>query len=213
MSCSHCCGANQLFDEKIAKKDLRRYLKKGPRKPTKLMVDALKKVNLKGLSLLDIGGGIGPIHLELIPEGISKITDVDSSAGYINVAEGEAEKRGYKEIIKYHFGDFVEDSAQISTHDIVTMDKVICCYPYVDELLKASLSKATKYYAVVYPQTNLFEKVTASLLNLCMKIKKNPFRTFIHPTELIQRTIENAGFKEIYRGKTLLKWQVYVYER
>ena len=51
MSCSHCCGANQLFDQKIAKRDLKRYLKKGPKKATRLLTDALKNLDLKGLSL------------------------------------------------------------------------------------------------------------------------------------------------------------------
>ncbi len=213
MSCIHCCGANQLFDDKSAKKDLKRYLKKGPRKPTKLLVDTLKKLDLKGLSLLDIGGGIGPIPLELIPEGISKVIDIDASSGYIHIAKLEAEKRGYTNIIKYQLGDFVDVSPQINPHDIVTLDKVICCYPHVDELLKASLSKATKYYGVVYPQTNWVSKFMATLINLTMWFKKNPFRTFIHPTELVHTTILKAGFKKVHSANYFLSWQIHLYKK
>ncbi|MDC9721750.1 MAG: methyltransferase [Urechidicola sp.] len=213
MSCTHCCGADKLFDDKSAKKDLKRYLKRGPKKPTRLLVEALKKQNLQEKSLLDIGGGIGPIPLELIPEGITKVTDIDSSASYINIAESEAIKRGYKDIIQYQFGDFVDQSKQIEIHDIVTLDKVICCYPHVDDLLKSSLSKAKKYYGIVYPQTNWLSSLWAKSINLGMWIKKNPFRTFIHPTKLVDSTILNAGFKKVSSINYFLSWQIHLYEK
>ena len=158
MSCKHCCGANQQFNLKSAKKDLKRYLKKGPRKPTKLLVEALKEINLKNLTLLDIGGGIGPIPLELIPHGLTKVTNIDASEGYIITAKSEAKKRNYNNLITSHQGDFTDLQEQIQLHDIVTLDKVICCYPFMDDLLKTSLSKAKKYYALVYPQANVLSK-------------------------------------------------------
>lgn len=213
MSCIHCCGADKLFDEKSAKKDLKRYLKKGPRKPTRLLTEALKKQSLKGLSLLDIGGGIGPIPLELIPKGIAKVLDIDASVGYIYVAKSESEKRGYSDIIQYQMGDFVDESSQIEPYDIVTLDKVICCYPHVDKLLKTSLSKAKKYYGVVYPQTNWVSRFMAILINLTMKFKKNPFRTFIHSTELVDNTIQKAGFKKVYSARYFLSWQIHLYKK
>lgn len=213
MSSQHCCGANQLFDEKTAVKDLKSYLKKGPNKETKLLTEALKKQQIIGYSLLDIGGGIGPIPLEIIPNGVSKVTDVDASSGYIKIAKQEALKRNYAQFTEYVLGDFVTEANEIQTHDIVTLDKVLCCYPNVNDLLKTSLSKATKYYGVVYPQSCILSRFIAQFLNLKHKIMGNPFRTFIHNPEMIEQTILNAGFKKIYNGKTLLLWQVQLYEK
>ena len=213
MSCQHCCGANLQFDIDNANSDLKRYLKKGPKKMTKMLVDALKDENIENLSLLDIGGGIGPIPLELIPEGLQKVTDVDASQGYITVAKSEIDKRNHLNIVNYHHGDFVELSNQIETHNIVTLDKVICCYPDVDELLKTSLSKATKYYGLVYPQAHILSRIAVWALNLKLKLKKNPFRTFIHDPKFVHQTIRNAGFQKIYSNKTLLSWQVHLYKK
>ncbi len=213
MSCKHCCGANEQFDIKTAKKDLKRYLRKGARKPTRLLVNALKTESLKGLSLLDIGGGIGPIPLELIPKGLGKVTDVDAPQGYITIAKSEMEKRKLAHLIEYQLGDFVDVNAGIESHDIVTLDKVICCYPYVDDLLKTSLSKAKKYYGLVYPQANFLSRIVVAGLNLSLKLKKNPFRTFIHSPKLVHDTITSAGFQMIYSGKTLLSWQVRLYKK
>ena len=213
MSCQHCCGANQQFDTKNAKKDLKRYLKRGPRKPTKRLNETFKKLDINHLTLLDIGGGVGPIPLELIPQGLSKVTDVDASEGYINVAKAEAEKRGYKNIIDYLSGDFLDVHTAIEPHDIVTLDKVICCYPYVEELLKASLSKAKTYYALVHPQANFMARLVVWGLNLTLKIRGNHFRTFIHDQKLIDRIIAEAGFTEIYKGTTFLSWQIHLYKK
>jgi len=213
MSCKHCCGANQQFNIKSAKKDLKRYLKKGPRKPTKLLTQALKSIDLKGLSLLDIGGGIGPISLELIPLGLSKITNVDASEGYINIARSEVKKRNYDSITTYHLGNFTDIQEQIKIHDIVTLDKVICCYPYVDDLLKTSLSKTKTYYGLVYPQANWLSRLTVKILNLTLKLKGNPFRTFIHSPELVDSSITTAGFRKIFSDKTLLSWHIHLYKR
>ncbi|MFK5889365.1 MAG: methyltransferase domain-containing protein [Flavobacteriaceae bacterium] len=213
MSCQHCCGANQQFDTKSAKKDLKRYLKRGPRKPTKRLTEAFKKLDINNLSLLDIGGGVGPIPLELIPQGLSKVTDVDASEGYINVAKSEAKKRDYKEKINYLTGDFTDVHSQIEAHDIVTLDKVICCYPFVENLLKTSLSKAKTYYALVYPQANFLSRTTVWFLNMTLKIRGNPFRTFIHDQKVIDRLIASAGFTEIYKGSTFLSWQIHLYKR
>ena len=212
MSCLHCCGANQLFDEKSAKKELKRYLNKGVKGPTKRLTDAFKKLNLNGLSLLDIGGGIGTISLELIPYGISKVVSIDASSGYLNSAKSEAEKRHYT-FINYHLGDFVAESEQIELHDIVTLDKVLCCYPYVDELLKTSLSKTAKYYALVYPQTHWMAHLSAMFVNLRMKIQRNPFRTFIHSSKLIESAIKDAGFSKIYTDRIGVSWQVHIYKK
>lgn len=213
MSCKHCCGANRLFDIKNAKKDIKRYLKKGPRKPTKLLIDALKAENLTNLSLLDIGGGVGIIPLELLPKKISKVTDVDASEGYISIAKAEAEKRQLQDSIHYELGDFVDVQQHIEKHDIVTLDKVICCYPNVDELLQASLSKATSYYGLVYPQANFLSRLTVWFLNLTLKVRGNPFRTFIHSPRLVHATITKTGFKKIASAKTLLSWQIHLYKK
>ncbi len=213
MSCNHCCGANQQFNLKSAKKDLKRYLKKGPLKPTKLLIEALKEIDLKDLTLLDIGGGIGSIPLQLIPHGLNKVTNVDASEGYMYIAKSEAEKRNYNDLITSHLGDFTDIQEQIKPHDIVTLDKVICCYPFIDELLKASLSKAKKYYALVYPQANWMSRFTVKLLNLILKLRGNPFRTFIHSPLSVENNIANAGFKKIYSNKTLLSWHIHLYKK
>jgi len=148
-----------------------------------------------------------------MPQGLSKVTDVDASEGYINVSKSIAKKQGLDTKITYHLGDFMDVYTEIEPHDIVTLDKVICCYPFVEDLLNASLSKAKTYYALVYPQASFISRTFIWFLNLTLKIRGNPFRPFIHNQKLIDSTIASADFTEIYSGKTFLSWQIHVYKK
>ena len=67
MGCCQCQGIENMFDKKAAKRQLKRYLKKGPSKTTSMLLNAIHKEGVHGLNFLDIGGGIGAIqYLSLI---------------------------------------------------------------------------------------------------------------------------------------------------
>src|SRR4051794_38208389 len=102
-----CCKLERTFDAKVAADDLRDYLRNGPDASTRLLVDALRQAGVEGRTLLDIGGGIGAIQLELLAAGVASSSDVDVSGSYIATARSEAAKRGFGERTDYHHGDFV----------------------------------------------------------------------------------------------------------
>ncbi|MBI2966094.1 MAG: hypothetical protein HYY34_07815 [Chloroflexi bacterium] len=72
MNCCQCQGIEQVFNAKVAARELRAYRKKGPRKTTRLLIDALKAEGVDGLTLLDIGGSIGKIQHELLDAGAAR---------------------------------------------------------------------------------------------------------------------------------------------
>ena len=180
MTCQHCCGAEKIFDEKGAIKQLKRYRKKGPRKTSRLLIEGLKRESSNALSILDIGAGIGAVHLEMIKHGISKATDVDASPSYLNKAKEEAKRQGELEKVTYLEGDYLDQDENIESHDIVVMDKVICCYPHMDELVRSAAEKSNKLLALVYPKNNLMGKAIINFGNAYCWITKNPFRVFLH---------------------------------
>ena len=61
MPCCHCQGAETVFDTKVATRELRQYRRRGARKTTQLLLDALEATGVAGRTLLDIGGGVGVI--------------------------------------------------------------------------------------------------------------------------------------------------------
>lgn len=212
MTCKHCVSADKLFDQKTADKQLRKFNKKGPDKETAQLLKLLKNENLMGLSLLDIGGGIGAIPLSLIPRGISNIQGVDASKSYLDITKTAIENSAFKGNATFHFGDFSELAGQVNTADIVTLDKVLCCYPNMDLLLTESLSKCKKYFGIVIPKDNWIARIFISFLNFGFWISKNPFRVFIHPTLRMEKIIYEQGFNEIASGKTMA-WRVRVFKK
>ena len=210
--CGQCEGIEDIFDEETAKKDLKRYHKKGVDKSTQMLIDALSDNSLKGLSLIDIGGGIGAIQHKLFNHGIQKAVHVDGSTSYINTAKQEAERLEITDKIEYHHGNFVDIAPALAPADVVTLDRVLCCFDDMYGLVSSSSSLAKKYYALVYPQDSAIAKFVTSIGNLFLRITNNSFRTFIHPTEEVENIIFKNNFERVHFSRKGI-WQVVVYAR
>ena len=212
MKCCQCQGIEALFDNSIAAAELKRYRKKGPVKTTQILLDAIKDNGLARMSLLDIGGGVGVIQHELIKAGIERAMDVEASTAYIESSKDEAHRHGWAERAEHHHGDFVELADEIPAADIVTLDRVICCYHDMPAQVKTSVNKARKLYGLVYPRENWWTKLAFAIQNLLLWFRRNPFRMFIHSTDAVHSMVCSSGFRQRFFRKTLF-WQIVVYER
>lgn len=210
MTCRHCCGADQVFDLKSAQKEMKSFQKKGASKSTKKLLYLMAKYNYSGKSLLDIGGGVGAIQWEFFQFGGAQTMDVDASQGYIKVASDYAQKNNFN--ARFEFGDFNDVSEKIDQHDFVTLDKVICCYPDYQLLLGNALSKTNEVIALTMPIGGPISKFFAFLSRVYMKIKGNPFRTYVHDPKKVHDFIESKGFQLSEKGSQL-PWLMRVYER
>ena len=202
----------EQFNQKLAERELQKYRKKGPGKPTGILLEAIQAAGVKGLTLLDIGGGVGAIQSQLFKSGLSQATEVEGSSAYLEAAKKEAERQGYLDEVNFIQGDFVEMVKEIPSADIVTLDKVICCYPDLRTLVGLSSQKAGKIYGVIYPVDTWWMKFGVRIPNFFFKIKHNPFRLYIHPTQAIEALIRKSGLKRKFYCK-LFMWHVAVYQR
>jgi hypothetical protein len=212
MNCSHCQGAEKLFSSGLVQRELRQYRAKGPGKTTRLLTEALKSASIEGSTLLDIGGGIGAIQNELLRAGVHSAIAVDASAAYLQAARQEAERQGHSDRITYQHGDFVDLASHLPQADLVTLEKVICCYPDVRTLVGLSSMHARRLYGFVIPRDTWWMKVGSALGNLIFRLQRNSFRTFVHPTPVVDAVVRANGFERRYYRRTFL-WQVLVYAR
>ena len=201
-----------MFDSRTARRDLRRYRKRGPGKPTRMLIDALRSEGVEHASLLDIGGGVGAIEHELIEMGASGATAVDASQAYLRAAREEAERRGHSQAIQQRFGDFVEVADLVEPADVVTLDKVICCYPDVDKLVGLSAAHSRRLYGAVYPRDTRPVRAAFATLNFFLRVLGRGFRAYVHPTETVDGILRNSGLWPRSRRRTG-PWQVVVYAR
>ena len=212
MGCCQYQGIENMFDKKAVKRDLKRYLKKGPSKTTSMLLEAINKIGVQGLDFLDIGGGIGAIQHNLIKAGASKGTSFEASSAYNDVVKEEALHNGLAEKVNFKHGDFATAAGAADSADIVTLDKVICCYDNMSELVGLSSKLARKIYAVIYPRDVWWTKLALPMLNFYPRIKGSSFRGFIHPTKKVEEIIFGNGLKRNYYSTTLF-WQVAIFIR
>ena len=210
MQCCHCQGLESLFGERAAARELRSYRRRGPTKSTRALLEALRSAGVEGRSLLDIGGGIGAIQHELMEAGASGVTNVDASAAYLKVVREEAESRGYADRARYHHGDFVELASEIEAADLVTLDRVICCYPDMERLVGLSSSRARALYGLVYPRPTWYLNLFRLAANAYFRVRRNPFRVFLHRSEDIDAAAQRSGLRRSSNRRSGI-WQVVVY--
>src|SRR5258708_39620563 len=150
MPSCQCQGIETQFNRREAANKLADYRKKGPLPSTRLLIAALLDAGVQDRTLLDIGGGIGAIQCELLKAGARAAVNVDASSAYLGAAQQEAHRQGLSGRVEYHQGDFVELADAIPPADIVTLDRVICCYPDMPALVGLSADRARQLYALVY---------------------------------------------------------------
>jgi hypothetical protein len=54
--------------------------------------------------------------------------------------------------MSFQYGDFVALAPALSAADVVTLDRVICCYDDMPALVGRSAALAERLYGVVYPR-------------------------------------------------------------
>jgi tRNA1(Val) A37 N6-methylase TrmN6 len=206
-----CCAASDVFGSKVAERDLKRYRRCGPGSITRLLLQELRRSPLKGVQLLDIGGGIGVIPAELADSGVSA-TLVEASSAYIEIARREIVGPRYRSAARFLLGDFVKIAEDVPPADAVTLDRVVCCYPDFEALLKAAAARTRRLLAFTYPRDRWYVRAFFACGNLFFRIKGSQFRAFIHPPQRMREVIESAGLAHVTRFGTFV-WIGDVYFR
>jgi hypothetical protein len=202
-----CCAFGNTADEhfnsdKVAK-ELAQYRRKGPGPTTRRLRGGLVSAGLREGTLLDIGGGLGILSFELLDAGFSRAAVVDASSAYLTAASEEATRRGRSGLAEFLHGDFLIVAAKLAPATVVTLDRVVCCYPSYEPLLKQALQLARTGFAMSYPRDRWFVRAGMWLENARRRRSRNPFRTFVHPPSEMMRIIEGAGFKLASRQRTI----------
>jgi magnesium-protoporphyrin O-methyltransferase len=204
--------AGDLFDARAARRDLRRYRARGASSTTRLLIDALLDQRSEDRTLLDIGGGVGAIPRELLPAGFSHAVQVDASAAYLAVSEREANRHGLRDRITFRYRDFVELADELAAADVVTLDRVVCCYPDGERLVASSAAKAQHLYGLVLPRERIITRIGVTLANAWFRLRGSAFRTYLHSTENVESVLRGHGFRRTYVAHSLL-WRVATYSR
>lgn len=211
MSC--CCEiTDRTFGEQDARRDLRNYRRHGPPAHTRRLLDAVRSLGLSGATLLDVGGGVGVIHHELLDDVAARAIQVETSSAYLKAARQEADALGHADRVTFLHADFTDAAPQLAPADIVTLDRVVCCYPDFRALLGAAASRARKAVALVYPREKWYVRLAIQTIDFVQSLRKDPFRVFLHPVSEMGSVLKSAGFNRIFMEQ-LGFWEIALYSR
>ena len=148
----------------------------------------------------------------MLKAGVKTTLTVEASAAYIEAAKAEAERQGRADRMSHRHGNFVDLAADIPPADIVTLDRVICCYSDMPALVGLSAARARELYGVVYPRDTWWMKIGLAVANMFFRVRRTPFRSFWYATPEVEAVVSRHGLKRRFYGQTLV-WQVAVYAR
>jgi magnesium-protoporphyrin O-methyltransferase len=200
------------FFSKNSKRYLKTYRRKGLAKEQRLLIDGITSTAPGGKTVLDIGCGIGALHISLLSAGAASAVGVDAAEGMIEHARILAAEEGVDDRTAYHVGDFVGLQPSLSAADITILDKVVCCYERVDELVGLSLDKTRSVYALTFPRPHILVRCIISIPIIVGTILRWSFRPYWHDWQEMLGLIERSGFRECYAGETMM-WSVKVFRR
>jgi magnesium-protoporphyrin O-methyltransferase len=213
MTTPHCCQLiDDHFSEQKAADQAKELDRTGPPEETRLLIRALEAAGVQGLQVLDVGAGLGVITERLLQAGAHSAILIDISRGYLNAAASRLEAAGFRARAELVHGDITGLPSDAGKTDVVTLDKVICCYPDMRKLVQLSASKAGRFWAATYPRERWLVRLMFWFENTMRKLRGNRFRTFIHPIRAIESELEAHGFVLRSAEHTGL-WRVVLFER
>ena len=203
-----CCNPidyRRLFSRKYASRDARRYRQRGLGTTSRALVDLAGDV--EGATVLDVGGGIGAIELELLAAGAERATNVELSGGYEEAASALLSERGLSDRVERRVADFVSEGNAVEPHDLVVLHRVVCCYPDVDALMGAAAEHARRRLVLTYPQEHLLMRLGLRVINLWLRVSGCGFRTYVHPIARILGAAEVDGLRLERREHQGFLWE------
>lgn len=209
-----CCEPTYdgKFSDRFARRVARRYGRRGLSRPSKAIVEFLAERGISGATVLEIGGGVGEIQVELLRLGAVRASNLEISSNYEPEAIELLERSGLRDRVDRRLLDIARHPGDVESADVVVLHRVVCCYPDYERLLSAAADKTRRLLVFSYPPRNLITIAGMSWDNAWRRVKGDPFRTFAHPPADMWTVVNEAGLRSTYRWRGL-GWRVVGFER
>ncbi len=189
-----------------------RYRKRGLDRAARQMVDFLSQRGVEGWTVLEIGGGVGEIEIELLQRGAAHAVNLELSSAYDAEAAQLLSETGLQERAERRVHDIAADPAGVEPADVVVLHRVVCCYPDYERLLEAAAEHAQRLVVFSHPPRNVVSRLLFACQNLSFKLRRMDFRTFAHPPADMLAVLEQRGLRHTFSHRGLV-WHVAGLER
>jgi Methyltransferase domain len=157
------------------------------------MVEFLELRGIQGATVLEVGGGVGEIQIELLKRGAARAVNLELSAAYEQEAKSLLREAGLEERAERRLHDIAVDPKGVEAADVVVLHRVVCCYPDYERLLGAAAQHARRLLVFSYPPRNAGSRLFIATQNLVFGLLRREFRTFAHPPTASSAFSGSAG--------------------
>jgi hypothetical protein len=157
--------------------------------------------------VLEIGGGVGEIHIELLKRGAGRATNLELSPAYDEEARKLLAEAGLEDRVQRLLHDIAIDPDAIEPADIVVLHRVVCCYPDYERLLGVAAAHAGQQLVFSHPPRNAISRCVIALQNLVLRVMRREFRTFAHSPSAMLAVLRERGLDPKVREQGVV-WQV-----
>jgi 2-polyprenyl-3-methyl-5-hydroxy-6-metoxy-1,4-benzoquinol methylase len=194
-SCCDPLGCDRFFTARFARRVAKRYRKRGLDRTARRMVGFLEDIGLEGATVLEVGGGVGEIQIELLRRGAERAVNLELSSAYEREAERLLAEAGVQDRVERHLRDIAVDPDGIEPADVVVLHRVVCCYPDYERLLAAAGALARGTLVFSYPRRNAVSRLLVAAQNVAFRTMRREFRTFVHPPSAMVAILRDRGLE------------------
>jgi predicted RNA methylase len=194
MTCCTPDGYRTIFGAKTVERDARRYRRKGLAGSARWLLRALTDEGVDERSVLEVGGGIGSLQIELLEAGASHATNVEIIDSYEAAARTLITEHRLEDRVERRVADYAEQCGQTAAADIVIMHRVICCYPDPEALMAAACSRTRDRVALTIPREAWWVRGGFWGMNAWLRLRRVVFRGYVHPHARILDVATTHGF-------------------
>ena len=211
-SCCNPRGCERFFGKRFARRVARKYREGGLDDTAQRMVDFLAERGVEGATVLEVGGGVGEIQIELLKRGAASAVNLELSPGYDDEAARLLRETGFEGRVERRLHDIAEAPEAVEPADVVVLHRVVCCYPDYERLLGVAAQHARRLLVFSYPPRNAVSRLVIRAQHFVFWLLRWEFRTFAHPPEQMLAVVEQHGLRRTYAHHPLV-WQIAGLER
>ena len=185
-----------------------RYRRRGLDSTARHMVAVLAEHRIEGATVLEIGGGVGEIHVELLRRGAARAVNLELSPAYDAEAARLAREAGVQDRVERRLHDIAVDPEAIAPADVVVLHRVVCCYPDYERLLGAAAAHARRLLVFSHPRRTRLSRLIVGGQNLGLRLTRREFRIFLHPAAAMVGVLREHGLEEAFAERDTV-WEAH----
>ncbi|HEY6608478.1 MAG TPA: methyltransferase domain-containing protein [Candidatus Limnocylindria bacterium] len=177
------------------------------------MLDLLRDAPVRRPTVLEFGCGTGGVGVALLEMDAARVTGIDLSPASIELATRRAAVAHVGDRASFEVGNAAD--AEVTAHDWVVMDRVICCFGDAERLVSQAITHARQRIAITAPESRGWRGLVNRPLwavEFAWDRLHGGCRGYVHDLRAIERQIADAGFHPTAVARIGL-WHIGVYDR